>query len=316
MKIALNYRRGNPRLQEGIELADHGVRDNIWDINTFISEKIEAVIFEFKYIFKEKWKFLNLAYKLKQHRISVVTWNVDSPWNTGIKRWKVNLLLRSNILSIYATHSLQDTDWIKHARVIYLPNAAWTSKYNLRGISLEDLRKPDIYKWDVSFIGNMDKQKYNEHKNRVEFLEKLGNSLKKKSINFLFIDSKDLSFDKQVEIIQRSKINLSCLSAADSMNGDSWGLPERCYGIPACGGFLLAENRVHIKDDFIIGEEVVTYSNIEDCKDKIFYYLDKHEERRRIAENAYHRVMKEHTYKHRAIKLISEVQNLKNNVNL
>ncbi len=311
MTIAINYRKGNPRLQEGVELAGHEVRNNIWDINIFTSEKIEAAIFEFKHIFKEKWKFLNLAFKLKQHRIPVVTWNVDSPWNTGIKRWKVNLLLRGNILSLYATHSLQNTEWIRHAKVVYLPNAAWASRYNLRGLTLEDLRKKDVYKWDLSFIGNMDREKYNEHKNRVEFLEKLGNFLKRKGLKFLFIDSQDLSFDEQVEIIQRSKINLSCISAADCAGEFSWGLPERCYGIPACGGFLLAENRVHTRDDFIIGEEVITYSNIEDCVDKILYYLDKHEECRRIAENAYHRVMKEHTYKHRAIKLISEIQNLK-----
>ncbi|MEW6162061.1 MAG: glycosyltransferase [Nitrospirota bacterium] len=315
MKIAINYRKGNLRLKEGIESAGHEVIDNIWDINSIVSERINAVIFEFKYIFKEKWKFLSLIYRLKRHGIPVITWNVDSPWNAGIRKWKVNLLLRSNILSLYATHSLQDTDWTKHTRTIYLPNAAWISKYNLRSATLEDLRRPNIYKWDVFFIGNMDKERYREHENRVEFLERIGRFLTKKGINFLFADGKDLSFDEQVEIIQRSKINLSCLSAADSVYGKSWGLPERCYGIPACGGFLLMDDRVHIKDDFSIGDEVVTYSDIEDCKNKIFYYLDKHEERRRIAERAYQKVMKEHTYMHRARKLISEIQNLKNNVN-
>jgi len=310
MKIALNYRKGNPRLGEGIELAGHEARQNIWDINFFISEGIEAAVFEFKYIFKEKRKFLSLVYKLKQHGIPVVTWNVDSPWNVGISRWKVNLLLRSGILSLYATHSLQDTDWIRHARVIYLPNAAWIGKYNLRGATLENLRKQDSYKWDVSFIGNIDKGRYREHKNRVEFLERLGNFLKERGINFLFVDSKDLPFDKQVEIIQKSKINLSCLSAADS-TGYSWGLPERCYGIPACGGFLLMEDRIHLRDNFIFDEEVISYSDIRDCKDKILYYLNKHEKRREIAEKAYDKVMREHTYIHRAIKLISEIQRLK-----
>jgi len=311
MIIAINYKKGNPRLQEGIELAGHEVRNNIWDIDTFISERIKAAIFEFKYIFKEEWKFLNLAFKLRQHGIPVVTWNVDSPWNAGIKGWKVKLLLKSKILSLYATHSLQNTEKLRRTKVVYLPNAAWTSKYNLRGVTLEDLNKKGIYKWDVSFIGNMDSRKFNEHKKRVEFLENLGNLLKKGRIKFLFVDGKDLSFDEQVKIIQRSKINLSCISAADCTGEFSWGLPERWYGIPACGGFLLAEDRVHARDDFVIDEEVITYSNIEDCIRKIFYYLDRHEKRRRIAENAYQRVMKEHTYKHRAIKLILEIQNLK-----
>lgn len=317
MKIALNYRKSNQRLKEGIESSGHEVRENIWDINKIISERIEAAVFEFKYIFKEKWKFLSLAYKLKQHGIPTVTWNVDSPWNGGISRWKVNMLLkRSRLLSLYATHSLQDTDQIKHIRIVYLPNAAWTSKYNLRGLALEDLRRPDIYRWDVSFIGNMDSGRYPEHRHRIEFLKRLGRFLKQRKVKFLFVDSKDLSFDEQVRIIQESKINLSCLGAADSSRyGKSWGLPERCYGIPACGGFLLMEERIHVKNDSSIGDEVVTYSDIEDSKNKIFYYLDKHEERRKIAEKAYRKVIKEHTYMHRARKLISEIQNLKNNVN-
>ncbi len=308
MKIALNYRKGNPRLREGIESAGHEVLENAWDINTIISEGINAAIFEFKYIFKDKWRFLSLARRLRQHKIPIITWNVDSPWNAGIKKWEINLLLRNNILSIYATHSLQNTDWIRHPTVIYLPNAAWNSKYNLCNATLEDLRLQDIYKWDTSFIGNMDGQRYPEHKNRVEFLEKLSGLLKKNNINFLFIDSKDLSFDEQVEIIQKSRINLSCISAADSTYGLSWGLPERCYGIPACGGFLLMEDRVHVRNDFNIGDEAITYSDIEDCKDKILYYLHRHEECRRIAENAYHRIYREHTYEHRAGKLTSQIQ--------
>jgi hypothetical protein len=124
MKIALNYRKSNQRLKEGIESSGHEVRENIWDIDAFISEGIAAAIFEFKYIFKEKWKFFSLTYKLKQHGIPVITWNVDSPWNAGISKWKVDLLLRSNILSLYATHSLQDTGQVKNTRVLYLPNAA------------------------------------------------------------------------------------------------------------------------------------------------------------------------------------------------
>ena len=129
------------------------------------------------------------------------------------------------------------------------------------------------------------------------------------------MDSKNLSFDEQVEIIQKSKINLSCLSAADSIFGVSYGLTERCYGIPVCGGFLLMENRVHAKDDFNVGSEIITYSDIKDCLNKIHFYLTRHEDRRMIAEKAYHRVITEHTYMHRAIKLISEIQNLKNHVN-
>jgi spore maturation protein CgeB len=142
----------------------------------------------------------------------------------------------------------------------------------------------------------------------------LGSVLKEKGVDFLFVDGKDVSEDEQVEIIQKSRINLSCVSAADSLHGFSWGLPERCYGIPACGGFLIMEERVHVKDDFSIGEDAVTYTDCEDCVRKILYFRERHDERRGIAERAYHRVMKEHTYTHRALRLIKEIQEQRSNV--
>lgn len=311
MKIALNYRKGNQRLKEALLSQGHNVLDNVLDFKAFDYHRVDAVIFEFKYIFKDYIRVFPLIFKLRLKKIPVVTWNVDSPWNAGISPWKIKTLLKSNLLSIYATHSLQDTGNLKHLKVIYLPNAAWTSAYNLRNVTLHDLRRPDFYKWDVSFIGNIDSYAYPEHRKREEFLSQLGSTLKKMSISFLFIDSKGLSYDEQVEIIQRSKINLSCVTAADSKYGFSWGLPERCYGIPACGGFLLMEERVHVKDDFMVGEEVVTYSDMEDCKDKILFYLRHHDERRKIAENAYQRIMREHTYSHRAERLITEIKRIK-----
>jgi spore maturation protein CgeB len=85
-------------------------------------------------------------------------------------------------------------------------------------------------------------------------------------------------------------------------------LPERCYGIPACGGFLLADERAHAKDDFICGEEIVMFRDLDDCLQKILFYRGSLAERRRIAENAYRRVLKDHTYVQRAEKLIAAIK--------
>ena len=74
------------------------------------------------------------------------------------------------------------------------------------------------------------------------------------------------------------------------------------------------EERVHVKDDFSVGEDMVTYADWEDCIGKILYYRERHDERRRIAEKAHHRVMREHTYTHRALRLIAEIQELRNEV--
>ncbi len=48
-------------------------------------------------------------------------------------------------------------------------------------------------------------------------------------------------------------------AAADGEREKSWGLPERCYGIPACGGFLLSDERGHAANDFVVGRELVFF---------------------------------------------------------
>lgn len=184
MVVSLNYRKGNERLKHGLEESGHSVAENIWDINEIRQKNIGAAVFEFKEIFKRKARFLSLALRLKKAGIPVVTWNLDSPWNMGIKKWKVNLLLHSRLLDVYATHSLQDTGHIKNSAVLYLPNAALTNQYNLMGKTFKDLRESAFYQWDVSFLGNLDSVRYPEHKERVSFLKTLEKHLEDRGITY------------------------------------------------------------------------------------------------------------------------------------
>jgi spore maturation protein CgeB len=121
-----------------------------------------------------------------------------------------------------------------------------------------------------------------------------------------------MGFAAQIDLIQRSRININVGCAADREGERSWGLTERCYGVPSCGGFLLTDEREHGSDDFIEGDEIVMFTDVNDCLQKILYYLDRHDERRRIAENAYNRVIREHTYIYRAEKLLAAVRELHN----
>ena len=84
----------------------------------------------------------------------------------------------------------------------------------------------------------------------------------------------------------------------------SWGLPERCYGVPARGGFVLADERQHAADDFDVSREWASYRDFEDCVARIRYFAAHFPETRAIAEAAHARVMREHTYEHRAQRLL------------
>lgn len=309
MNILLNYKHPPERLIEPLESLGHRVFLNIWQPGKIAGCKIDAVIFETKQILKREWEFLKLSIWLKKKGIPRITWCLDWP-NVGAKPWKMKILQNLPLLDIFASHDIHGLKSYK-MKIIYLPNAAWTSRYNLRDHSLAEMRNPSFYSFDVSFLGNLDHQNYPEHQDRILFLHKLREILEREKITYRFLNSRNLSFDEQVQIIQRSRINLNIGAAADGQLEKSWGLPERCYGVPACGGFLLTDERGHAADDFVVGKELITFKSLEDCLEKIKYYLRNFEETRWIAENAYKKVYEEHTYYHRAQKIIKMIEDFK-----
>ncbi len=309
MKISINSDDGMPRLREGLIRLGHDIVDNVWTADEVVGKKVDIVIVAFSSMFHKKKKFIPLSFRLKELGIPLVTWNQDSPWNIKPRNgWRLNLILLLRMVSVYATHSLQDTEWIKGVKVIYLPNAAWTSRYGLQDKTISELMEKKSYDWDISFIGNLNAEKFPEHSARVRFIEGLSMILDKYNVKYSFIDSfkeKTCSVPEQIALIQNTKINLSCTAAVDSTGVRSWGLTERAYGIPACGGFLLMEERKHAIDDFDLKNEIALYDgSIEDCCAKILYYLEHEDERKRILSNAYQRVMRDHTYTERARTLL------------
>ena len=233
--------------------------------------------------------------------------NRDAPWHKGVRTRRLRLLRTLHLLDVYASHSLQDATRFAD-EAIYLPNAAWTRHYHLGAQTLHSLREPSRYRYDVSFIGNVNAQRYREHAERVKFLAALRERLAASGIALHVFDSDALSPEAQVELIQASRINLNIGAAADHASLRSWGLPERCYGIPACGGFLLSDARRHARDDFVPEKEWVAFGTLDDCVAKIVHYLANFGEARDIAEAAHQRVLCDHTYRQRAQLLLAHIE--------
>jgi spore maturation protein CgeB len=242
--------------------------------------------------------------------VPVIAWNRDGPSNKGEKAWRLWLLHHVEYFNIYATHTLQDSAGFG-SRILYLPNAAWDTEYQLGGVTLEALRDASRYERDVSFFGRINASRYPEMREREAFFRRLGSRLAALGVAYAFIDD-PLSYAQQRKLIQTSRINLSFFAGCDACYhgaGDpsrekSWGMPERCFGVPACGGFLLSDTRKHARDDFSPGRDWVDFVDLDDCIEKIRYYLAAFAENRVIAEAAYARVLREHTYVHRARALI------------
>ncbi len=73
----------------------------------------------------------------------------------------------------------------------------------------------------------------------------------------------------------------------------------RVFEAPATKTFLVTDYNKELPRLFVPGKELVTYRNITELRKLLTYYLKHEKERQQIAENAYKRVLKEHTTLHR-----------------
>lgn len=252
---------------------------------------------------KQPLEFRRNVADARKRGIPVLTWNRDAPWNLGAKAWRLWLIRNLRYLDIYLSHSMQGADGFAD-EIHYFPNAADTSRYNLSGASLEAMRENDWYRYDVSFVGNIDAQAHPEMRQRVALLKQIETELNNRGVRCHFVHSNGLSTAEQIDIIQRSRINLNVGAACDDGPEPSWGLPERCYGIQACGGLLLSDFRQHAADDFERNQEWLDFQSVQQCVEQVLWLLADLQRARDIAEAAHRKVMAQHTYQHRTQQLL------------
>lgn len=235
-----------------------------------------------------------------------VMWNRDAPWNCAIKPLRKLLVHASRRADLHLAHSLQSAGLFGEP-AIYFPNAAESDRYNLGGRTLESLRDAAGYRFDVSFVGTLSPG-FKMVRARVEFLNELGRRLAQSGVDYRSFDTSlgaSLGLQEQVGIIQDSRINLSIGAVCDKPVA-SWGLPERCFGIASCGGFLLCDKRRHALDTFS-QEAWAEFGNLEECIVRIKFFLANFDLSRNKAEMLHREVMARHTYAVRAQQLLGLV---------
>jgi spore maturation protein CgeB len=305
-KVLIFYRGFEPIIRGfknlGCEVVIYNTFPSIGEI-----ELADVALFDMYDIVKKPINSYLIRKKLNEVNCPVIVWNRDGPANKGEKKWRQFILRNFDLFNIYASHTLQPCGALRQ-NTKYLSNAASITDYFLER-PLKSLLDPKNYQFDVGFVGNINTDKYPEMRRRANFLNALSEALDKLNITYIFSDSYKTA-DLQRGIIQSTKINLQYHAGCDThfrvkdkyVHG--WGLPERCYGIPACGGFLLSDERKHGTDDF--GEDWCSFDdNVDDCVSKIRFYLDNFELTREIAERQHQRVMQSHTYEHRAKQLLA-----------
>jgi hypothetical protein len=158
---------------------------------------------------------------------------------------------------------------------------------------------------DIVFIGTWEFE-------RAEMMSKLQgynlqiwggswNRLNRKSWLFSCVRNEAVYCSDMSKVINASKI---CLSFLRKANKDSHTC--RTFEIPACGGFQVSERTEEILDFFTEDVEIVCFNNLEELREKIDYYLTHGDERNKIAQAGYKRVIHSHySYTDRIQKVMS-----------
>jgi len=106
---------------------------------------------------------------------------------------------------------------------------------------------------------------------------------------------------EMVRLFNESKIVLNPYGAAKSFIVPN----PRTFEIPASRSFELTDARRDVDKFLAPGKEIVIYKDENEFKELVDYYLENNEERNRIAQAGYDRVVKEHTMKHRVQKILT-----------
>ena len=301
-KIVLNFRGGFPGLREGFAALGHGVLENLWTPDPAALEGAALCVADFVDCARRVRRTLGLRKRLAQAGVPFIALNRDAPFNRGVHRTRLAVMAWLRPFDGYASHSMQSAEKFSD-RILYCPNAAREGLYHVNDEQLRAMRDPVHYRWDVSFFGNLNAVRYPEHARRAEFLHALDSRLGPLGIKTLFRDSAAMPDEEQCEIIRESRINLSTAAACDAGAEPSWGLPERCYGVPACGGLLLSDRRKHAFEDFA-PNEWADYEGVEECVSQVRRLLEQLDGARALAERAQARVARDHGYRKRAARLL------------
>ncbi|CAN5731304.1 hypothetical protein BH24ACI5_BH24ACI5_07880 [soil metagenome] len=112
-----------------------------------------------------------------------------------------------------------------------------------------------------------------------------------------------LGFEQYVPLYQRTRIGFNVHNRGAYTVGS-----YRLFDLPGNGVMQLSDGGEYLQDFFDVGNEIIGYDSADDLVDRIRYYLEHDDERRRIALNGYRRVIRDHrirTRLHEAAALIA-----------
>lgn len=226
----------------------------------------------------------------KEYCRYIANWHIDDFLNPCVNNSK---FLRSSLKyydCIYSARKHLSCDYYRYGarRVEWLNWFYYPEKqYPL------ELAENDTLKWggDIAFIGTWSKYREKMINNLRGFNIKIWgahwNKAErdfKRNFNVVY---KEAWFEEMSKVVNSTKIIIDVLTKE---NRDAINLKN--FQIPACGGFLITERTEQLLELFEEDKDIVCYSTVEELRAKCEYYLEHENERKKIAQNAYAKVVK------------------------
>ncbi|OIR07009.1 hypothetical protein GALL_109160 [mine drainage metagenome] len=150
------------------------------------------------------------------------------------------------------------------------------------------------FKYDVVFIG----RKYGDREALIKYLR--GKGIQIKCFGYGWEETGSISNDEYVEIINSSKVvlGLGYISFTRFQT-----LKGRDFEVPSCGAVYITSFNKEIENQFVIGKEIFTYNNWEECGKYIKMILHNPEIANEVRKNARTAVLNKHSWEIRFRKL-------------
>jgi spore maturation protein CgeB len=122
-------------------------------------------------------------------------------------------------------------------------------------------------------------------------------------------DSRRVKPEEYVKIFNATDININLHSSSERDGVDPSGdfVNPRTFELAACGAFQLCDERSLLPELFEVGDEIITFSTLEEMREQIEYYLAHPEERNAVCERARARILRDHSYERRLEQMLSIV---------
>lgn len=192
----------------------------------------------------------------------------------------------------YIVHMLRG---VLASQVYYLPECFNPQRHRLPD---DDQEIAEEYRCDITTAGN-------QHSWRVAFFEQLSEFNVKiwGQPAPLWLPARAIAAMHQGRIVLNADKARAFLGAKVVVNnlhyGEVWGLNVRAFEAAGIGAFQMVDWRPGLSQLFEDEQEIISFRNIADLKEKLRFWLPRETERYEIATAGKRRALAEHSYRHR-----------------